>query len=378
MNSTYTLYGAGFSLYSGKIRAYLNYKNIPYHEVLSTAKVYKKIIIPETGVKFIPVVKTPAGQYLQDTSHIIDTLEQSHPDKNIYPDSPKQKLISLLLELYGDEWLLIPAMHYRWNFDNFPFIYEEFGKIISPKMPAFMRAFFGKKIGARFKDIVPKLGITENTIPAIEDWYENSFLATFNTHLVKHPFLLGSRPSIADFGFFGPLYAHLYRDPYPGQLMKRIAPNVAKWVERMKDAATVEGQFVDEDEIPQTLTAILQNLFQSQWPALEDTAQRLSQWYEASDSDKQHALEIPRRLGSHNFSINGVTEKRLVLPYSIWMMQRPLNYYHALSQADKDSVDPFLRSIQAYEAMQFKLKYPVMREHNKFVIPASVHAEGEH
>ncbi len=363
----YTLYGAEFSLYSGKARAYLDYKNIPFDEILPTLKIYKKVIIPNTGVRFIPVVKTPSSDYLQDTTHIIDTLENKFPQKSVYPETPKQKLIALLLELYGDEWLLIPAMLYRWNHDNFPFIYQEFGNIINPGFPAFLRAFIGKKIGNRFKDIVPGLGITDNTIPAIENWYENHFLAEFNQHLNNYPYLLGSAPSIADFGFIGPLYAHLYRDPYPGSLMKRIAPNVVDWVERMRKGHHKSGNFIEDDIIPETLNGILKDQFQHQWPVLEETELHLSRWYE-QQPDKSQPLEIPRRLGMHSFKFDGITEQRFILPYSLWMMQRPLDFYQSLNNEQKAEVDPFLKSLGIYGAMQFKLKYPIVKINNRFML----------
>jgi len=41
----YTLYGADFSMYSGKVRAYLRYKLFDFDDVLSTVDVYKKIIV---------------------------------------------------------------------------------------------------------------------------------------------------------------------------------------------------------------------------------------------------------------------------------------------------------------------------------------------
>ena len=74
-------YGTPLSLYTGKVRAYLIFKNLDYKEVFSSLKIYKKIIIPKTGVRFIPVVKTPQGEYIQDTAQIIDTLEPRHPEK---------------------------------------------------------------------------------------------------------------------------------------------------------------------------------------------------------------------------------------------------------------------------------------------------------
>ena len=58
------------------------------------------------------------------------------------------------------------------------------------------------------------LGINESTIPALEASY-HAFLAELSSHLDRHQFLLGDRPSLGDFGFAAPLYAHLGRDPLP-------------------------------------------------------------------------------------------------------------------------------------------------------------------
>jgi len=366
--SDYTLYGAEFSLYSGKIRSYMRYKRLDYEEVFSSIGIYKKIIVPKTGVKFIPVVKTPQGDYLQDTSVIIDQIEQDAPQRSVIPAGNKQQLVALLLELYGDEWLLLPAMHYRWNYNNFPFVYQEFGRIVAPKMPAFIRGFIGKPIGAPFKKIVPKLGITSKTIAAIEQWYEKEFLADLEQHFSQHDFLLGSRPCIGDYGFFGPLYAHLYRDPYPGQLMKKIAPNVAAWVERMQDASQVEGKFLADDKIPATLLPILKHLFKHQWPILQDTSERLTEWVTQQDADENQWLPIPRKLGMHLFTIGEIKEQRLVMPYGLWMMQRPLDFYQSLDQEQQQSMSELLSQLEAKQALDFKLKNRVTRHKNQFVI----------
>jgi len=73
----FTHYGADFSMYSGKTRSYLRYKGIPFEEQLATAKVYRKILIPNTGVAMIPVLETPEGEFIQDTTAIIDSLENA-------------------------------------------------------------------------------------------------------------------------------------------------------------------------------------------------------------------------------------------------------------------------------------------------------------
>jgi len=51
--------------------------------------------------------------------------------------------------------------------------------------------------------------------------------------LETHDFLFGARPNLAEFTLYGPLYAHLYRDPESGAIMKAKAPRVAAWTERL-------------------------------------------------------------------------------------------------------------------------------------------------
>ena len=361
MSNEYILYGAPMSLYTGKARAYLIFKKLPYTEVFSSLKVYKSIIVPKTGVRFIPVLKTPEDEYLQDTADIIDTLEKRHPERSVTPTTAKQKLLSYLFEIWADEWLVIPAMHYRWNKANFPFIYQEFGKVITPNMPGFIRAFIGKKIGAKFKGFVPMLGITEKSIPAIEDWYENHVLPLLDKHFREHDYLLGSKPCLGDFGLMGPLYAHLYRDPAPGALMQKIAPNVAKWVERMNQPQDVEGKFLADDFIPDTLLALLTRIFKEQWPVLTNTVKSLETWVEQNPQ----ITNIPRTIGEHRFTIGDMTEKRAIGTFHHWKVQRILDCYHQFDDQQKLLVDIFLQSVGGLGSMQLEIKKRLCRVNNK-------------
>lgn len=356
------LYGSRFSLFTGKARSYLIKKGIPYEEITSTLKVYKKFIIPRTGVRYVPVIQTENDEVIQDTTEIIDHLESLYPDNPVYPLTPKQTLVSMLLEVYGDEWLVIPAMHYRWNFpeQNETFIYGEFGSMVMPNAPKFIQRFLGKKVGNKFKGFVPRLGITDNTIPALEVSYEQ-LLKDLNVHFAEHDYLLGGRPTIGDFGFMGPLYAHLFRDPAPGALMRKIAPHVCAWVERMNDADAPIGDLVTNDEIPSTLTPILQRIADEHLPVLSDTNRLLAQWRKANP-DK---LEVERFLGMHDFKVEGVTGQRAVLPYALWMLQRPINFYR--SQTDRSELDQFLSSVGLSELASIELNNQLQRKNNKIL-----------
>jgi len=233
MTKTYKLYGLDFSLFTGKTRSYLRKKGIPFEEISVRWGKIRNFIIERTGVELIPVVHTPDDKVIQDTTVIIDELETRFPEHSVYPDTPRQKLVSLLLELYADEWLFIPAMHYRWYYEeeNYHYIYGKFGEIVWKNAPGPLRRLIGKKSASEFRGMLTGLGVTDSNYRAIETSYEN-FLADFNAHLETHSYELGSKPCIADFGFMAPLYAHLYLDPAPGRLMREKAPAVVRWIKR--------------------------------------------------------------------------------------------------------------------------------------------------
>ena len=356
------LYGSKFSLYTGKVRSYLIQKGIPFEEITSTLKVYKNFIIPRTGVRYVPVIQTDNDEVIQDTSDIIDCLELAYPENSIYPVTSKQKLVSLLLEVYGDEWLVIPAMHYRWNYPrlNGRFINGEFGRLVMPRAPKLIQRFLGKKLGRKFNAFVPGLGISEKNIAVIERSYEQ-LLRDLNAHFAQHDYLLGGKPTIGDFGFIGPLYAHLYRDPAPRALMQKVAPNVCAWVERMNKPNLSKVDLPSDDTVPATLTPILQRMAKEHLPVLNDTNRLLAEWRKANPM----ADEVDRFIGKHDFKIDGVSGQRLVLPYSLWMLQRPMSVYRSLENTDE--IDGYFRSIGFTEFQQIELHNPLKRQNNKLM-----------
>lgn len=333
---SHILYGAPLSLFSGKARAYLDWKGVGYEEHLSTPEVYRDVILPHVGRPVIPVMATAAGQILQDTTCIIDHFEASEPGPSAYPDTPRQRLAALLLECYGDEWLVIPAMHYRWHY-NEDFAYAEFGKTAAPGASADEQYQLGKERAGPFRGSLPILGINPATVPAIEAGYE-ALLADLDTHFADYPFLFGTRPSIGDFGLIGPLYAHLWRDPASGAIMERLAPRVAAWVRRMVEVEQPQsGAFLPGDAIPATILPVLRRMMAEQLPHLQIVAGMLGEWAQDNEGDTP-----PRGLGMADFTIEGVTSQRMAFPYSLWMLQRALDYLATLTGEDRVAAETLL------------------------------------
>ena len=86
------MYGAEFSLYSGKLRSYLRNKGIEFTEIQPWLMTYKRFIVPRTGVRYIPVLQTPEDDVWQDTTVIIDHMEERFPQPSVYPVTAKRKL----------------------------------------------------------------------------------------------------------------------------------------------------------------------------------------------------------------------------------------------------------------------------------------------
>lgn len=352
----YTLYGAEISYFSGKARSYLDWKGISYEEKLANRDVYENVILPRVGWPVIPVVVGPEDEVLQDTSDIIDTLDARLGDPSVYPDGSIQRLAALLFELIGDEWLVVPAMHYRWAY-NRDYAYQKFGEASAPDKSPAEQYEVGKANAVRFEGALPFLGITPEIVPAIEAAYL-TLLEQLSDHFSSFDMLLGSRPSIGDFGLYGPLYAHLYLDPASGEIMKEKAPIVARWVERMRDAEAKPGEFLPNDEVPETAQTILREQLRDFVPVLVSTARALTEWA----GDKSVGEEVPRALGPHVFRIGTSEGNRMILPFNLWMLQRVLDHLSALNEEGKMEAVAFLDHIGAGVLMT--MSYPRLERRN--------------
>jgi len=161
--------------------------------------------------------------------------------------------------------------------------------------------------------------------------------------------VLGSRPSLADFGLIGPLYAHQYRDPASGELMRRLAPAVVRWVERMQEPPRpASGEFLRGDQVPDTILPVLARMMREQLPVLADTAERLRSWLA-----EHPGKPIRRVLGSHTYSLGEASGTRMVLPYSLWMLQRARDVYLGLDDAARSAADKLLASVGGEGFMEF-------------------------
>jgi glutathione S-transferase len=354
----YRFYAAEVSYFSAKVRPALRRKGVPFVEHLPTPAAFREVIRPRTGLAFIPVIVTPEGDTWQDTSDILDALEARHPHPPLQPVTPVQRVTSLLLELYADEFLLLPAMHYRWSFPE-----------SEAKARGDFAAFNGEpetadRFADRMKGTIPLLGVTPATIPAIEA-HTAELLDVLSAHLAEHPYLLGAVPSLADFALMGPLYAHLYLDAVPGRLLRERAPRVCHWIERTNHPdPEAPGSWLADDALAPTLRPLLELVGRDAVPMLLEGVQAFEAW--ASERPAE-LTEPPRGVGLHRTHLRTVAVDRFTSPYTLWMVQRPLDARTALAPADRARVDAALAGTGCEKILAFRPRYRLGKSRFKLV-----------
>lgn len=353
MSKKYTLYAWPLSYYSGKARAYLRYKAIPHVEKpvrFWTMKTIKK----KTGATVMPVVVTPEGEWLQDTSYIMDRLEQRFSSASVVPSTPKQRLAAFILEAWGDEFWLPSAMHYRWSFhENFVKLFQpEGGHDLMPFAPRWIKDRLIDRGARQMRSFLPGLGVEKSQFGVIEAWTEET-LDQLETHFSRLPYLLGTKPSYGDFGLIGALFAHLGRDPYPKRVLIEPRPHLKAWIARMQEPPQpMGGEFLPDDEIPETLNPIFKSIFHEFWPCLEQTQAELVRALPKLTPGRGFS----RVMGEITFPMGKTMFKRRAMPFSLWMAQRALDAYQALSKSEATAVDAWLATVGGAQAMQLQIK----------------------
>ena len=228
MNDIYRIFGSELSGYSVKVRSYFRYKGLP-HEWILRAPATQSEFQKYAKLPLVPLVVTPQGEGIQDSTPIIERFEAASP--SLTPEDPTLAFLSALLEEYGDEWGNKWMFHYRWTY------------------PADCWATAERMTGR-----LGFVGSNPTTQPLIEASFKR-VLQILDAHLASRPYLLGGRPAMADFGLWGQLY-EAATDPTPGAIMRASAPNVMDWVQRML-APKAEGPFEPWSALAAGLTPLL-------------------------------------------------------------------------------------------------------------------------
>ena len=251
---TYRIYGSELSPYSVKVRSFFRYKKLD-HEWIPRSPAMRAEFQKYAKLPLVPLVVTPEGEGIQDSTPILERFEASHPEPSVTPADPALAFVSALLEEYGDEWGNKWMFHYRWRYQ--PDVWSTAERIAQQMMGAKgtlavaqARAAVAERMMGRLRFV----GSNDETEPLIEASFARA-LGLIDAHLASRPYLLGGRPAMADFGLWGQLY-EAATDPTPGAIMRASAPNVMAWIQRML-SPRAEGDFEALAALEPTLKPLL-------------------------------------------------------------------------------------------------------------------------
>jgi len=325
------------SYFSGKLEAYLRYKGIPYARVEVGWRRLTTEILRATGAAEVPALRFGDGSWMTDSTPMIEWLERHAPPPAIVPDDPFQAFFVRLLEDYADEWLWRPALHYRWSFAaDRRLLGERIAREVLYDVPG---PVWLKAIGVRRRQrrrYVVGDGVTPATRAHVERVYLDT-LARLDAILAVHPFLLGGRPCLADFGFFASMFRHFALDPTPSRLMRERAPRVWAWVARLwaARADTTAGPFVPPGALPAAWNALLDDAGEAYLPYLAENA---AAWAAGR--------------GRFDFPVQGVVYRGLrPHRYRVWCRERLQHAFDALPPDAQGTVERRLAAHGGWEPL---------------------------
>ncbi len=253
MSEEFRVFGSEMSPYSVKVRSYFRYKGIPHEWCEGQGEEAKKF----QKLPLVPVVATPEGDGLQDSTPIIEKMEARFPEPSIHPDDEALGFVSALLEEFGDEWGNKWMFHYRWARPADQVSASE--RLVRSMAPALSdEQSAGMAAGLRER-MVPRVwfvGSNEQTAPQIESSF-HEVCGQLETHLDGRPYLLGGRPSFGDFGLWGQIY-NAWTDPTCKEIVEAAGPNLVAWIQRMLEPKA-EGDWESWEALAPTLAPILKD-----------------------------------------------------------------------------------------------------------------------
>tara|TARA_B100001093_G_scaffold517683_1_gene600008 strand:+ start:619 stop:1650 length:1032 start_codon:yes stop_codon:yes gene_type:complete len=297
---------------------------LKFNDVEPDALVLYRQIKPGVGRIIMPTVRLASGDWIQDSSNIIDHFERTECRISARPNRPVQAFASALLEVFADEWMPMAALHYRWHIDeNKRFALDEFSRSGLPWLPRFVGRRLIRPMADKMRSYLPVLGVTETTIPGVEQTTHDT-LAALEAQLSQTPYLLGGRPCLGDFSLFGPLWAHLYRDPGSRHLFEAY-PAVCSWMQRVKAGTQTEGEFLEDDQVPEALSPLFELILEDQWAWIQTLVDHIDSYCSANPN----AHRVPRALGTAPFTIRGLEGQRKLVTAVQWKAQRVRAHYDA-------------------------------------------------
>ncbi len=331
----YRIWQAQGSPYSYKVMAYMNYRGIKYKKIKSTLTDLQWVD-KVAGQSIVPVMLTPDDRVMQDSTPIIEYLESAHEGPETIPDDNALAFVMWLIEDFCDEYMPRMHMHTRWgNALNRSALSHRIARGICYASPDVHTKDLAPMIENRQTGFNKHLGLTSESIRESVDRQISELLAILEEHFTQYQFLLGNRPSIADFALYGPLKVHFYSDPYSNEIMETEAPQTCNWIETIDDLGDVRGcagqtefgNWLDYSELPDSLNKLVRFIAKTYLPLA-----------------KHCAISSEKREKQYSAVIDGHTATFSTHHYRGWAFEQMQLRYTHLTASTKDQLNDLLSS----------------------------------
>lgn len=373
----YILWGASWSLYTAKVRPYLIKKGVDYVEINPSHPDYDGKIVKRVGYFTVPVLETPDGEVIADSTEIMEYLEPRFPDPPMLPEDKPLAALAHLIHGFGSEGLTKSAMYLRWNtsFENRLFARSEFERTLGSAEKA--HGFAGA-----MRSYLPILGVglDHHVDVAIETSIEVLYEA-LNAHFLEYPYILGGVPSLGDYGLMGALYAHHGRDVSSSNTMKIRAPALYRWVETMgrppivdQETWHVPQEFFSIEDLPETLSAFLKLIAENFVPEVVATIDLYHQWLDSQPHADGAVIDIEGQkrchqvLGQIEHVQMGVPVKRIALLDDVSHHARFQALADQMSETDTAKLRKVLQDVGASELVDLRLQRTLKRDNYAHVV----------
>ena len=288
----YKLYGSKRSYFTQKVENMLRFQRLPF-ELIEKMPHDGSAIELRTGSGAIPALVTPEDWPLADSTPIARFLNDRFPDRAIIPASPAQRIGTLILEDWFDEWFMRVAMYTRWNFQesvealvgsgaSMRLLNKKWHELTESERAGLkphvdealnrIRTFRQRMTG----EVASAYGTTLEQGRDIPIWW-GQFLDDMAAHLRHHAFLLGDRPSVADFVISGGFEAHFGNDTWPRNFVIQRQPSVLAYAERCFDTVFSDADWLAGDQLPSTWGAFFRAMESMYLPYLAENRRALGE-----------------------------------------------------------------------------------------------------
>lgn len=273
------LMGAPGSPYTRKMLSLLRYRRIPYAMLWGGHQNPPKGL-PGPKVKLLPTFYFPAEdggvEAVVDSTPIIRRLEADYSGRGVIPGDPVLAFLNELIEDYADEWLTKAMFHYRWyseaDRDNAAplLVYWSLPTLPGPEAQR-MAEMFSKRQTKRLYVV----GSNDITAATIEESYAR-FIDILDGILQHKGYVLGARPSSADFAIFGQMTQLAIIEPTSAALTNSRSARVRAWLDRVEDLSGLEPSMADwfsPEEGGRVLASLLKEIGRVYLPFLKANAE---------------------------------------------------------------------------------------------------------